>query len=330
MRALVTGANGFLGANIVACLNRRGIDVRAYVRPAAGLERLAGLRYEAFPGDLTGVDRLVDGMRGCDWVFHAAGCVSLWEGRRQEVFDVNVSGTRRVLEAARRAGVRRLVYTSSSGAVGHAETPERPVTEDAEWNFHGFVYQAAKYHAELLVRRAARDGLPAVIVNPGGLFGERQSLSGSGWLLGGLRALPFVPLLPGGLGVSDAEDVAEAHVAAAERGRAGERYLLVSDNVPYADLVRTAARTMGLRRPAVRVPAAPLLAAARLLKRVEHRWPREPLLTADVLRTLTLWCWHDSSKAVRELGFRRTPAAVSLERAWRWLRRAGRDGPGGA
>jgi hypothetical protein len=87
---------------------------------------------------------------------------------------------------------------------------------------------------------------------------------------------------------------------------------------------------MGLRRPAVRVPAAPLLAAARLLKRVEHRWPREPLLTADVLRTLTLWCWHDSSKAVRELGFRRTPAAVSLERAWRWLRRAGRDGPGGA
>ncbi len=315
----VTGATGFVGYHVAMQLVKHGAEVVALVRPTSQRQRLlvAGIRCVEAP-----LEELARGCRGREFLFHLAGAVDFendWERFRQ----VNVDGTRHMLAAAREAGVRRVVHTSSIVAVGASEEP-RSLNETALWNLGALrvPYVSTKREAEELALKASGSGLEVVVLNPASVVGPAD-YAGSEF---GTLCRRFwhgrIPLhFGGGNNFVDVRDVADGHLLAAERGRAGERYLLGGHNRTYtaffSDLARVAARPV----PRFRVPAALGTAVAWLNDRFRRR-PRRSYLTAGQARLLALYFFFDSSKAVRELGYRPRPLVETLADAHAfWMQR---------
>ena len=325
MQALVTGASGFVGANIVAALNQAGWQARALVRRTSSLAALAGLDYDIAIGDVTDPRSLAAAMQGCDAVFHAAGVVAdYWSQDAALTYRVNVDGTRHVVEAALATGVPRLVFTSSQAALGFG-AGQTPTDESHSFNLAPAVYPYghSKHLAEQVVLGAVRRGLHAVIVNPSVVLGPRDATLYNSRIILEVQAgrLPLVP--PGGINVVDALDVARGHLLALERGRPGERYLLAGHNVALLDLTRRIADVLGVRAPAGVIPPpliGPLAAALDGLNRVS---PRRLPLAGDVLRFGSRFIYANNRKAMAELGWTVTPLGETIERAVAWLRAEG-------
>jgi dihydroflavonol-4-reductase len=322
MRALVTGATGCVGANVVAALVERGHAVRAMHRPTSTLQALDGLDVERVVGDLLDPASLARAMVGCDVVFHVAAVSDYWRTPAGVIYRVNVEGTRNVVEAALRAGIERLVYTSSVGALG-VPPDGRLLDERGAFNLPPgrFPYGHSKHLAEGVVREAAAQGLDAVVVNPAAVIGPRDV----NWIGGSLlREVQrgtawFAP--PGGTCWAAATDAGVGHVLAAERGQTGKRYLLGGENLTHRETVEVVAEVVGGRLPAGVLPRAlmgPLAAFAALLGRVLHL----PFSAEQVwLSAREIYC--DDSRAVRELGYTQTPFRVAVEQAHDWYRRRG-------
>ncbi|MFZ2360597.1 MAG: NAD-dependent epimerase/dehydratase family protein [Anaerolineae bacterium] len=327
MQALVTGASGFVGANIVAALNQAGWQARVLLRPTSSRAALDGLRYEATLGDVTDARSLAEAMQGCDAVFHAAGVVAdYWSQDATLTYRVNVDGTRHVVEAALSAAAPRprLVFTSSQAALGFGED-QTPVDENHRFNLAPAVYPYghSKHLAEQVVLGAVQRGLHAVIVNPSIVLGPRDVTRYNSRVILEVQAgrLPLVP--PGGINVVDALDVARGHLLALERGRPGERYLLAGHDITLLDLTRRIAALLGVRPPAGAIPrplVGPLAAALDGANRVS---PRRLPLAGDVLRFGSRFIYADNRKAVAELGWTVTPLADTIEGAVAWLRAEG-------
>jgi dihydroflavonol-4-reductase len=228
VKCFVTGASGFVGANVVAALRARGHEVRALLRPNADTRGLRGSDYEPIPGDLLDRPALARGLRGCDWCFHVAASYHLWLPDYTPMFRANVDGTRAVLEEARRAGCSRIVYTSTVGCIGlprpgvdgrmEPTDEEAPVSEGQMSN----PYKLSKWRAETVARELAAAGAPVVIVNPSAPVGPRDvKPTPTGQVIVDFlnRALPAY--MDTGLNYVHVRDVAEGHVLAAERGPAG-------------------------------------------------------------------------------------------------------------
>lgn len=322
MRAFVTGGTGFVGANLVAELNELGIGARVLHRPSSSLAALEGLYYESAHGDiLDEPDRLAEAMAGCQWVFHVAAVADYWRQGRERIYQVNVEGTRRVVEAARLAGVSRLVFTSSLAAMG-IPAPGTLLDESSRFNQppESWPYGHSKALAEEVVLQAVADGLDAVIVNPSIVLGPRDlnRISGSLILEAASGLLRFTA--PGGTNFIAAQDVAAGHVAAAERGRTGERYILGAHNLPYTEAIATICAIVGRRPPLFKVrrwmlpPAALAVAGARRL--LGNRVPLDP----TQVRMMALNLYADSSKAQRELGLPQTPFPTAVKDAYNWYR----------
>ncbi len=267
MQALVTGASGFVGANIVAALNQAGWQARALLRRTSSRAALDGLAYEPVIGDVTDPKSLIAAMQGCDAVFHAAGVVAdYWSQDATLTYRVNVDGTRNVVEAALAADAPpRLVFTSSQAALGFGKG-QTAIDETHLFNLAPAVYPYghSKHLAEQVVLGAVRRGLHAVIVNPSIVLGPRDVTLYNSRVILEVQAgrLPLVP--PGGINVVDALDVARGHLLALERGRPGERYLLAGHNIPLLSLARQIADVLGVRAPAGVIPQpliGPLAAA---------------------------------------------------------------------
>jgi dihydroflavonol-4-reductase len=264
LKALVTGGTGFVGSHVVRALHEAGHAARVLHRPTSRLDALAGLPYESAIGDILHGDALAAACQGCDWVFHVAAVADYWRADTKQLFAANVEGTRRVMEAARAAGVRRVVFTSSAAAVGLREDGQ-PADESVPFNLppERFPYGYSKWQAEAIVRQA---GLDSVIVNPVIVMGpgDLNMISGSfikevkrfGWL---------TTVTPGGVSVTDVRDVARWHLAAAERGRTGERYLLGTANYSIRAWLDMVAEVVGAPRPRVHIPGAVLPALAALI-----------------------------------------------------------------
>lgn len=323
MRALVTGATGFVGAHVARALYAQGHAVRIWRRPTASLRALAGVSVEDITGDLFDVEALAQACTGCDWVFHAAAAAQYWRLDVREVYRVNVEGTRAVLEAARRAGVARVVLTSSGAAVGLREDGA-PADESVPFNLPPgrFPYGHSKWLAEKAALEAVAGGLDVVIVNPSVVLGpgDLNRVSGDLVVRAARRQVPMAA--PGGVGVIDVRDAAAAHVAAAERGRAGERYILNAHNVRTRDLIALIAQVAGVRPPrftlprALVGPAAALIDAARAL--------RAPVpMDGNQLRLSAQFIYFDASKARRELGLAARPLEATVRDAWAWYREEG-------
>lgn len=324
MRVLVTGGTGFVGSQLVTALVERGDSVRVLRRASSSLVVLEGLPVEHVVGDILDPSAAARAVEGCDWVFHVAGLSSYWRARREEIYRVNVEGTRIVIDACLRAGVRRVVHTSSVGAIG---IPPEGTVGDEDTAFDrtsaAFAYADSKRLAEGEVRKAVERGLPAVIVNPGVVIGpgDHYLISGSIVVEISRRRLPAVP--PGGICTADVEAVIQGHIAAARYGRVGDRYILGGENLTYQQIAATVAEIAGKPTPRRTIPrqALPLLGAfVGIVNRVSSR---PPAVSGEQIRLSARNVFFDSGKAVRELGYPLLPFRGAAEKAFCWYREHG-------
>lgn len=325
MLALVTGATGFVGANVVEALNLAGWQVRALQRRSSSLAALRGLTYEPAIGDVKDAESLRSAMAGCEAVFHVAGVTAdYWDQNVERLYAVNVQGTRNVVEAALAAGVARLVHTSSQAALGFADD-DRPVDETQQYNLppDAYPYGYSKHLAEIEVQRAVELGLHAVIVNPTVVLGPRDAtLTNSQIILEVQRGrVPLVP--PGGINVVDAADLGRGHLLALQHGRPGKRYLLAGHNINNRDLTRRVAEALAVRPPRGTIPRWLIRPLGAALDGANRLSPRRLPLSGDVLRFGSRFIYADNSKALAELGWTVTPLETTIERAITWLRAEG-------
>lgn len=320
MRALVTGGTGFVGANLAEGLTAAGYTARILRRQSSSLEALAGMTYEEAIGDILDYRSLLEAMTGCDWVFHVAAVSDYWRQGVAWLYQVNVEGTKTVLRAAREAGVKRLVFTSSAAALGiPAEGEVADETQDFNMSPRRYPYGHSKHLAEQQVRQAVQDGLDAVIVNPTIIIGPRDLNKVSGSLVIEVARGLARFYLPGGANYVAVEDVVAGHVAAAERGRAGERYILGGENLLHRDVIDIIREVTGGPRPLFDFPRWAIEPAA--LAVTAARWVlgnRVPL-NANQVRMSGLRFLFSPEKAIRELGMPQTPFRTAVESAYGWF-----------
>ncbi len=322
-KALVTGATGLVGSNVVERLNHVGWDVRILRRPTSKLHALENLTFEEAVGDILDPDSLLPAMKGVDVVFHVAGAADYWRIGRERLYKINVEGTRHVVEAALKARVDRFVYTSSLAAVGPAPDPEHPVDERQTFNWppERFPYGHSKWLGEQEVRKGIQQGLDAVIVNPSIVIGPRDSHLTTGSLFKSMkRGLPAVPR--GGSGVVDARDVALGHVRAAERGHQGERYILNAENLSHMELARIIAETLGTSPPFLELPPwaiGPVAFLIDILRAIGVPLPAR----GDTIRLGVYWFYANNRKSISELGLSYRPVVGAVADAVTWLREHG-------
>ena len=325
MLALVTGATGFVGANIVAALQEGGWQVRALRRVTSSLAALEGLSCETALGDVLDPPSLQAAMEGCDAVFHAAGVVAdYWQQDQELLMQVNVRGTHHVVQAALQTGVPRLVFTSSQAALG---LPEDGTVMDESHTYnlppHVHPYGYSKALAEQAVQKGVSQGLDAVIVNPSVVLGPRDAnLQNSRIILEVRRGLiPLVP--PGGVNIVDAVDLGRGHVLALHRGRTGHRYLLAGHNIANLALAQVIARVLDTRPPRGTIPHSLIKPLAWILDGANRVSPQPLPISGAVLRMGSRFSYANNLKAVQELGFSVSPLTDTIERAVAWLRGRG-------
>ena len=326
MRAFVTGGTGFIGGTVVRHLLEAGHEVRALVRPGADTRQLEGLPVERVIGDLSDGETLRRGMTGCQWVFHVAALYSYWGPRWEDFFQANVEGTRRMLEAARLEKVDRVVYTSSVATLGF-HRDHTPATEDTPSTLEDRIgpYQRSKFLAEEVVRDHARQGLPAVIVNPSTPVGAGDHKpTPTGQIIVDMLKGRMFGYVDTGLNIVGVENVAAGHLLAAERGRVGERYILGGENLSLKQILDLLAEISGRPRVRLRIPHAVALAWSYVdVTRTRLNPRHRPTATPHTVRLSRRYEFFDPGKAIRELGLPQTPAREELRKAVEWYRAHG-------
>ncbi len=320
--ALVTGGNGFLGAHVVRALAARGAHVRALVREGADRRALAGVDCEFVIGDLRDADAVERAVRGCDEVYHVAADYRLWVIDEAPMYAANVGGTRNLLEASRRAGVAKIVQTSTVGALGiGAEGIGREDTPVALGDMIG-PYKRSKFMAEQLALEAARAGLPVVIVNPSTPIGALDfKPTPTGRIIVDFLNRRMPAFVETGLNLACVEDVAQGHLLAAERGRVGEKYILGGENLTLEAMLQRLAALSGLPAPRIRIPYAIAfgfaLGAEAVARTITRRAPRASLTEVRMARKKMFFDW---ARARTELGYTAQPIDDGLARAIEFFR----------
>ncbi len=313
---LITGGAGLLGSHVARLAVERGDRVRLALRETSSRENL-DFEYEAVNCDILDRRAVRRAMRDVDRVFHIAGSTSL-RAKPEALFQTNVEGTRVVLEEALRAGVARVVHTSSVAAIGPA--PRGTVADERQLfsqGSHGIPYVDSKREAEAEALRLAARGLPVVIVNPAFVFGAGDFNRSSTELVRRFLRRELPAYVDGALNVVDVEDVARGHLLADERGTVGERYILGNRNFTLDRLFADLARLSGVEAPALKLPVSAALALAHLAESL----PGKPLLTTTEVRAGSLWWAYRSTKAKRELGYTPAHHEDTLVSTIEWYRR---------
>jgi len=325
VKALVTGASGFIGGNVLAALLERGYEARALLRKESDRRTLAGRNVELAYGDLRDRESLLRALEGCDVLFHVGAVYALWTPDPQLIYETNVQGTENILRAAHAQGIRKVVYTSSESTIGIARNGALGTEEGPTDPTHLVgPYKRSKYLAEGLALQMAREGLPVVVVNPTTPVGPGDvKPTPTGQIIVDFlnRRMPaYVNTM---LNVVDVRDVAQGHVLALEKGRPGQRYILGNRNLTLREILGLLAQITGLPAPRLRIPFALALGAgyaSELAAKVTGRPPRVPLTG---VRVASHFRCFDCSKAVRELGLPQTPVEEALAAAVYWFRQNG-------
>lgn len=328
MKCFVTGGSGFIGANLVHELCRRGHSVRVLARPNADLRGLVGADYELLEGDVGDRNLLRAGMKGFDWCFHVAASYHLWLPEYASMYATNVEGTRHVLETAFLSDCSRIVYTSTVGCIGLPKEVDGKVTptdedtpvSEAQMSNH---YKLSKWRAEVVARELVQKGLPIVIVNPSAPVGPRDvKPTPTGKVIVDFlnRAMPAY--LDTGLNWVHVRDVAVGHILAAEKGRVGERYILghAEGNWTMREAFEVLEKITRVRAPKVALPYfIPLLAACveEGISKFTGKPPKAPLAGVRMARYKMFF---NPAKAIRELGLPQTPPREALADAAEWFR----------
>jgi dihydroflavonol-4-reductase len=323
---LVTGASGFVGSAVARALQARGARLRLLARATSPRGNLADLDAEIVVGDMADPAAMTAAMQGARYLFHVAADYRLWARDPEEIVRNNLNGTRAVMGAALGAGVERVVYTSSVATLGfHADgtvsDETLPLTPEAAIG----AYKRSKVVAEREVERlAAEQGLPVVIVNPSTPIGPRDvkpTPTGRIIVEAALGRMPA--FLDTGLNLVHVDDVAAGHLAALERGRQGERYILGGQDVSLGRMLADIAGLVGRKPPTVSLPRAPLYPLALITEAVAYVTNKEPFLTRDALKMASHHMFFTSAKAERDLGYAARPYIEGLADALAWFRQAG-------
>ncbi len=326
MLAFVTGATGFLGSHVARALTEQGANLRLLVRPNNNTKNVADLKAEIVTGDLRDPASLDKGTAGCDVIFHVAADYRLWVRDPNEMYRSNVEGTRAILEAAQKNKVRRVVYTSSVATMGFTSNGQ-PADENSPVSLDNMIgpYKRSKFMAEQVAIEAARAGQDVVIVNPTTPVGERDiKPTPSGRIIVDFLKKKFPAYVDTGLNLVDATECARGHIAALEKGRSGERYILGGENLTLKQILDRLAAITGLPSPSIRVPYALALATGVVDELVTGRIRgREPRATIDAVRMGRKKMFVTSAKAERELGWKLVPVDNALTRAVQWFRENG-------
>jgi dihydroflavonol-4-reductase len=320
---LVTGANGHVGNNLCCQLVARGERVRALIRASADPAPLAGLDVEIVRGDILDAGATASAVEGCGRVYHTAAGFLMWaRDPERDIILPSVAGTRNVMEAAARAGVEKVVYTSSSGTIGHDGSVERPLDEthsNTEPHTHYLRGKIAAEHEAFAIAR--RTGLAMTSIHPGLILGPRfwkpsESVA---------QIVQFVnqgaPVyFDGGFSVVDVDDVARGAILAMERGRTSERYILAGENVTVKQLFDLMAELTGLRAPSIKLPVGVLRVIAAGMELVSRVTGRRPMIDPSQVDEFGgRYAYFDSAKAVRELGYSFLSARETVRRTIAWI-----------
>ena len=320
---LVTGATGFLGATLTRQLVEEGTSVRILRREHSKLDLLGDTsnQVEHAIGDVTDYPSVLAGMEGVQQVYHAAAYVG-FGGKKDEarLTDVNVRGTANVADAAREAGVTRMVHVSSIAALGRTRGHHKPINETAEWTAskENSAYAVSKHLAEMEVHRAIAEGLDAVIVNPSLIFGPGRAGENTMAIVEKVRdgRVPGIP--SGGTCVVDVEDVASGIRAAMERGTTDERYILGGENLSWEEIFGTLAEALDTELPRLRLNRGPAMAVATVSETLARLIRATPLITRETVRAASATYRYSNRKAVEDLGcafraFKETAGRVAAE-----------------
>lgn len=320
MKAFVTGGTGFVGANLVRLLLEQGYEVRALVRPNSPLDNLADLPIERAESDLNAPD-LATHLRGCDCLFHVAAHYSLWQRDRDRLYQVNVLGTRNLLQAAQTANVERIVYTSSVAAIG-VNPNGQPTDETYQSPPEKLIgaYKQSKYWAEQEALKAAQAGQSIVIVNPSSPIGPwdiKPTPTGEIILRFLRRKMPAY--VDTGLNFIDVRDVCWGHLRALHHGKPGDRYILGHQNLSLQAFLGRLAEITDLPAPTRRIPSWIPLGVAWVDETILARLGKTPSVPIDGVRMSQQTMFYDASKAVRELNLPQTPIEQAIESAVQWF-----------
>ncbi len=326
MKVLITGSSGFIGAAVTRAVVAKGDEVRVLIRPTSNLENLEGLPVETVQGDLQDPLSLKKAIAGCEGLYHVAAHYALWDQDPSTFYAINVEGTKNLLRAAGEAGIQRIVYTSTIGAIGLPdqgglgnETLFPTLTQLAG------DYKRSKFLAEQEVLRMAQEGLPVVIVNPTAPVGERDvKPTPTGQIIVDFMRGRMLAYIETGMNLVDVEDVAIGHIRAMERGRVGERYILGNQNLTLKEVCQILSRLTGVPAPRLRLPWWLVLPMAHvnhwIANLVTHRPPRIPL---EGVRMAKYHMYYDCTKAREELELPQTPVETALKKSVEWFRQHG-------
>lgn len=323
-KVLVTGATGFIGSGLVAELARRGYEVIALHRPGSNLKNLqGGNRVELRSGDILDLSSLENAMKGCDTVFHTAALISFFKNRYDEQFRINVLGTRNVVEASLRSGLEKLVHTSTVGAIGRTGDGS-PANEDTPYNWGKSIpYRYTKHLAEIEVTGGVKKGLNSTIVNPSIIIGAGDINMHGGQFIREIKLgrIPFYT--KGGINLVASGDVVAGHIAAAEKGRNGHRYILSGENLTHLEWFRLVASVTGGKAPRIRLPGSALRWAALAAKGLSLLPGIELPLNPSIAENILSFNWFSHDKAASEFGYSPGPIRDAVIEAYGWYKANG-------
>jgi dihydroflavonol-4-reductase len=326
LKAFVTGATGFLGSHVARALAEQGAELRLLVRPTSDLRNIDDLNADRVVGDLRDPASIEKALSGCDVVFHVAADYRLWVRGQDsnEMYRSNVEGTRSLLEAARKQGVRRVVYTSSVATMGFTSDHANVADEQSPVGIGDMIghYKRSKFMAEEIAMEAARSGGDVVIVNPTTPIGERDiKPTPTGRIVVDFLKRKFPAYVETGLNLVDATECARGHIQALEKGRSGERYILGGENLTLKQILDRLGAITGLKSPTVKLPYFFALATGLVDEMITGRLlGLEPRATIDAVRMGRKRMFVSSAKAERELGWRTVPVEGALRRSVDWFR----------
>lgn len=322
MKALVTGGGGFIGSHVVRELLKEGIHTRVLLRQGENESNLQGLDVEKLHGDVRDASALSGAVDGCQWLFHLAAVYALWLPRMEVMREVNVEGTRNVLQAAMDKNVERVVYTSSIAVFG-GQGLDKDATEESPFvlGSTGNLYTISKYESHKLALSFVEKGLDLTIVAPCGPIGpgDLGPTPTGNFILNGVNSR-ICPLVDTASNFGDVRDMARGHVLAAQKGRTGESYLLGNENLRFSEMAALAQEAVGVSRRMIPVPYPLLRVAAHTMKKMAD-WgiKRPPLITPTDVEIARKGLRADCSKAREELGLPQNPLKNAVRDALVWF-----------
>ena len=324
MKTLVTGSTGFLGSAILRELLDDGREVKVLVRKGTDTANIDGLDLEIAHGDLRDSASLQSALSDCDVLYHTAAYYSLWDRDQQLIYDINVEGTRKILQASKEKGLEKIVYTSTVGCIG-LNDDTTPATENTlfDKNTLSNDYKKSKYQAEQVVLEYASSGLPVVIVNPSTPVGPRDiKPTPTGKIILDFLNRKMPAYLDTGLNLIDVKDCARGHILAEHKGIPGERYILGNQNMSLLEILIILEKITGLKAPSIKMPFWVALSAGWVCEMISnHLTGKPPAVPLAGVKMAKYFMYFDSSKAVKKLGLPQKPVEPALRQSVDWFKK---------